>query len=485
MKQYAVPFAALCFSGLALLGCSDNNSDTNPQPAPAGSDSTDGIAGVWQNDQHVLVLESNGDLYLPTDNSLQGLRWEQQDDTLTFDYLDNREQRVTQASATGLQQDDTLTLTRAPAATTETADPEAPAPDADAEAETETEAETESTNEEATPSLFNGDYQRANQAVGHISGTVTRPEDSELPDNAVLTVALLNSQIDPDAAGAQPVAKRLIRLDKDSPTLPFRLYYLPDDLKADHDYQIISQILADGGLFYQSDAVTLERNPQGFADVTLPLTAVMTDSETLRGAITRGKPGQDRDTFTLCNSDRRLLIRGPQSDDLLSAYDKGIRYPQQPRVATVSGLVRKVPGSQEGSTEAALIVESFNLEPGMENCQLPTAELTHTRWQLTHLGPDRIILGSAAQVPFLTFNDDGKVKGHGSCNSLNGGYQRDDQQLALSDLASTRKACPTSTIEGRYLDALKASDHFRIDGELLTLFDKDDEAVASFQAIYL
>ena len=142
MKQYAVPFAALCFSGLALLGCSDNNSDPKPQPAPAGSDSTDGIAGVWQNDQHVLVLESNGDLYLPTDNSLQGLRWEQQDDTLTFDYLDNREQRVTQANATGLQQDDTLTLTRAPAApqssdTTETADPEAPAPDAEAEAETE------------------------------------------------------------------------------------------------------------------------------------------------------------------------------------------------------------------------------------------------------------------------------------------------------------------------------------------------------------
>ena len=482
MKQYAVPFAALCFSGLALLGCSDND---NTQAAPAGSDkSANGIAGVWQNDQHVLVLEANGDLYLPKDNSLQGLRWEQQDDTLTFNYLDNREQRVTQASATGLQQDDTLTLTRAPAtpqssATTETADPEAPAPDA------ETEAETESANDEATPSLFNGDYQRANQAVGHISGTVTRPEDSELPDNAVLTVALLNSQIDPDAAGAQPVAKRLIRLDKDSPTLPFRLYYLPDDLKADHDYQIISQILADGGLFYQSDAITLERNPQGFADVTLPLTAVMTDSETLRGAITRGKPGQDRDTFTLCNSDRRLLIRGPQSDDLLSAYDKGIRYPQQPRVATVSGLVRKVPGSQEGSTEAALIVESFNLEPGMENCQLPTAELTHTRWQLTHLETDRIILGSAAQVPFLTFNDDGKVKGHGSCNSLSGAYQRDGQQLALSDLASTRKACPTSAIENRYLDALKASDHFRIDGELLTLFDKDDEAVASFQSIYL
>ena len=482
MKQYAVPFAALCFSGLALMGCSDN-SDNQPQPAPAGSDNSNGIAGVWQNDQQVLVLEANGDLYLPANTSLQGLHWEQQDDTLTFNYLDNREQRVTQATATGLQQGDTLTLTRPTATTgdntTETTNSETAETDADAV----TNAEPPNTG--ADPSLFSGDYQRANQAVAHISGTATRPQDSDLPDKAVLTVALLNSQIDKDAAGTQPVAKRLIRLDENATSLPFRLYYLPDDLKADHEYQIFSQILADGGLFYQSDAVTLTRNKHGFDDVTLPLTEVMTDSETLRGAITRGKPGQDRDTFTLCNSDRRLLIRGPQSDDLLAAYDNGIRYPQQPRVATVSGLVRKVPGSQEGSTEAALIVESFNLEAGMENCQLPTAELTHTRWQLTHLGADRIILGSAAQVPFLTFNDDSKVKGHGSCNNLNGSYQRNDPQLALSDLATTRKACPTSAIESRYLDALKTSDHFRIDGELLTLFDKDDEAVASFQAIYL
>lgn len=476
MKQYAVPFAALCFSGLALLGCSDND---NTQAAPAGNDNANGITGVWQNEHQVLVLEAGGDLYLPMDNNLQGLRWQQQDDTLTFHYLDNQEQRVTLATATGQQHDDTLTLSSAAPSQEDsqatTGDDETTKPSADAQTD----------NEDAAPLLFHGDYQRANNAVAHISGTATRSQDSELPDNAVLTVALLDNQIETGTPGAQLVAKRLIRLDEDTDTMPFRLYYLPDNLKADHEYQIISQILADGGLFYQSDAITLKRKKHGFADVTLPLTEVMTDSETLRGAITRGKPGQHRDTFTLCNSDRRLLIRGPQSDDLLTAYDNGIRYPQQPRVATVSGLVRKVPGTQEGSTEATLIVESFNLEPGMENCQLPTAELTHTRWQLTHLETDRIILGSAAQVPFLTFNDDSKVKGHGSCNSLNGSYQRDGQQLALPDLATTRKACPTSAIENRYLDALKASDHFRIDGELLTLFDKDDEAVASFQAIYL
>ncbi len=107
MKQYAVPFAALCFSGLALLGCSDND---ETQPAPAGSDTnTNGIAGVWQSEQQVLVLEASGDLYLPADTNLQGLRWEKQDDSLTFHYLDNREKQVTEATATGLQQGDSLT----------------------------------------------------------------------------------------------------------------------------------------------------------------------------------------------------------------------------------------------------------------------------------------------------------------------------------------------------------------------------------------
>ena len=59
------------------------------------------------------MLEAGGDLYLPMDNNLQGLRWQQQDDTLTFHYLDNQEQRVTLATATGQQHDDTLTLSSA------------------------------------------------------------------------------------------------------------------------------------------------------------------------------------------------------------------------------------------------------------------------------------------------------------------------------------------------------------------------------------
>ncbi|EUC71067.1 hypothetical protein Y017_08885 [Alcanivorax sp. 97CO-5] len=482
MKQYAVPFAALCFSGLALLGCSDND---NNQPSSAGSDSnsTDGIAGVWQSDQQVLVLEANGDLYLPADTNLQGLRWEQQEDNFTFHYLDNREKKVTEATASGQQQDDLLTLTPTTSSPSNLKEANSENTNENTE-ESGSDIDEETDNASSSP-LFSGDYQRANLAVAHISGTATRPQNSELPDNAVLTVALLDNQINTSDPTAQLISKRLIRLDEDKTDVPFRLYYLPEDLKTDHEYQIISQIVADGGLFYQSDAVTLKGNKQGFADIILPLNEVMTDSETLRGAITRGKPGQHRDIFTLCNSDQQLLIRGPQSGDLLSAYDNAIRYPQQPRVAIVSGLVRKVPGQQANSTETALIVESFELETGMDNCQLPTAELINTRWQLTHLGEDRIILGNSAHVPTLTFNAEGNVKGHGSCNSLSGNYLLDDHQLALSDLATTRKACSTSVIEDLFFKAIKASDHFRIDGEWLTLFDEKDEPLASFQTVYL
>ncbi len=58
-------------------------------------------------------------------------------------------------------------------------------------------------------------------------------------------------------------------------------------------------------------------------------------------------------------------------------------------MATISGLLRKVPGEQEGSIQSGIIVESFSLESGYDDCRLPSAELTNTRWQLSALGVTR------------------------------------------------------------------------------------------------
>jgi len=447
MKQLAV----FCLTGLALLGCSDNGSDNDSSPPaspPATQDTSNPLVGAWQNGEQILVLEENGDFYLPADNQRQGLTWENDDGTFTFRYLDNSRLAVETQSGNGEQQQDTLSLS-----------PSAP---------------TTGEDEPAQSPVFNGDYQRANDAVGHLSGKVELPEDSELPDKAVLTVSLLTSDDD-------TVIRRLIPLTSDALSQSFRLYYPATSVNADSAYQVTSQILADGGLFFQSEPTPLEFKRGQFADITLPLSAVMTASETLRGALVYQ---YGTTSLILCNSDRRLQLAGPQRDDLIDAFEAAREYPLQPRVATVSGLLRKVPGAQEGSTQNGVIVESYSLESGDDNCRLPGAELTNTRWQLSALG-DEIIDANSEQQPYLTLDNDGKVHGHAGCNGLNGSYQHNGDALSFGAIATTRKACPDMEGEQAFLQALKAASGYRIDGELLTLFDDNDQPLAGFQAIAL
>ena len=443
MKQFVV----LCLTGLALLGCSDNDSRTPPISSPATSDTSNPLVGAWQNGEQTLVLEENGDFYLPADNQRQGLSWENTDGTFTFRYLDNSRLAVETQSARGEQQQDTLSLSPATPSTGEQEQTDSP--------------------------LFTGDYQRANSAVGHLSGKVELPEDSELPDKAVLTVSLLTSN-------DEAVIRRLIPLTSDALSQPFRLYYPASAVNADSDYQVRSQILADGGLFFQSEPTPLDFTRGQFADITLPLSAVMTASETLRGALVYQ---YGTTSLILCNSDRRLQLAGPQRDDLIDAYEAAREYPLQPRVTTVSGLLRKVPGEQEGSTQSGVIVESFSLESGYDDCRLPGAELTNTRWQLSALGDKT--LDASQQQPYLTLDGEGNVHGNAGCNGLNGSYQLNDDTLSFGTIATTRKACPDMAGEQAFLQALKAASSFRIDGELLTLFDDNNQPLAGFQAIAL
>ena len=442
MKQFAV----LCLTSLTLLACSDN--DSTPVSPPATQETGNPLVGAWQNGEQILVLEENGDFYLPADEQRQGLTWENNDGTFTFRYLDNSRLAVETQSGKGEQQQDILSLSPSTPATGEAEPAESP--------------------------LFNGDYQRANNTVGHLSGKVELPEDSELPDKAVLTVSLLTPSND-------TVIRRLIPLTNDALSQPFRLYYPANSVNAESNYQVSSQILADGGLFFQSESTPLVFSRGQFADITLPLSAVMTASETLRGALVYQ---YGTTSLILCNSDRRLQLAGPQRDDLIDAFEAAREYPLQPRVATVSGLLRKVPGAQEGSTQNGIIVESYSLENGSDNCRLPGAELTNTRWQLSALGDD-ILDADGEQSPYLTLDSEGKVLGHAGCNGLNGSYQQDGETLSFGPIATTRKACPEMEGEQAFLQALKATSRFRIDGELLTLFDDNNQPLAGFQAIAL
>ena len=452
MKQYAL---ILLSAALALSGCGDSEPATSAPATQANSDHP--LSGVWVQGEQVLVLESNGDFYLPNDPLRQGLSWAQQGRQFTFRYLDSNALSVEQQRLDGQQQGETLSL-RAPQA-------EAPADISAADS-----AQTQS----STP-LFAGDFERDNGVVGYLSGQVQLPNNADLPGQAVLTVALL--------ADDDIVLRRVIRLHGDGNHYPFRLYYPASAVEADKHYQISSQILAGGGIYYQSQNTDLTRNGHRFETLTLPLDPVMNDSETLRGALVWQ---QDKPAFILCNSDQRLQVSGPQGPALLQDVRKDMAYPQQPRIATVSGVRRNIPGDQEGTTQAAVAVESYTLESAdtATDCQIPAAQLTNTRWRLTHMGNQALDNKAETAVPHLTFTAE-QARGNGGCNTFQGGYQQAGTALHFSSLTSTERACPTLETEQAFFAALGNSDHYRIDGELLTLFDSENQAVASFMAVYL
>ena len=458
MKQYAL---ILLSAALSLTGCGDNESAT---PAPATeADSTTPASGVWVQEEQVLVLESNGDFYLPSDPLRQGLSWEQDGGRFTFRYLDSNALSVEQRTLDGRQQDDSLTLEAVAVAT-----------DADADADADSNAAPENEEQDNVP-LFAGTFQRDSRAVGYLEGAVALPDSAELPQQAVLTVSLLS--------GGDVVLRRVIRLNGDGTRYPFRLYYPADAVDTEKAYQISTQILAGGGIFYQSELTDLSRDGQQFNSITLPLDPVMNDSETLRGALIWQ---QDTPVLVLCNSDQRLQIAGPQGKPMIKEVRQQAAYPQQPRVTTVSGVRRKIPGEQEGSTQAAVAVESYTLAaPGeLTDCQFPSAELTNTRWVLSHLGNEPVALEDAGKPPFLVLNDS-QAKGNGACNSFQGSYQLQDDRLAFQNMASTEMACPALDTEQAFYRALEQSTRYRIDGELLTLFGDDEQPLASFQALYL
>lgn len=70
----------------------------------------------------------------------------------------------------------------------------------------------------------------------------------------------------------------------------------------------------------------------------------------------------------------------------------------------------------------------------------------------------------------------------GACNRLMGTYQLgENRALTVSQLASTRMACPGMEREQTYMDALTATTHYEMDGPMLMLLS-DGELRAVFQA---
>ena len=82
----------------------------------------------------------------------------------------------------------------------------------------------------------------------------------------------------------------------------------------------------------------------------------------------------------------------------------------------------------------------------------------------------------------LEFNN-GKITGNAACNSYFGSYSTNGNQVMISEVASTRKACTPAimTLEDDYFVALQAAASYKITGDTLELMNNAGKTTLKYQ----
>lgn len=104
-------------------------------------------------------------------------------------------------------------------------------------------------------------------------------------------------------------------------------------------------------------------------------------------------------------------------------------------------------------------------------------------WALSKLNGEKIEASNEGEPVHFMLNKDGsKVSGYAGCNQIMGSYETSgDTELKFRDIASTRRSCPDqNNNEKDFLEALRNTTSYKLDGKKLSLLNADDKTIAVF-----
>ncbi len=199
----------------------------------------------------------------------------------------------------------------------------------------------------------------------------------------------------------------------------------------------------------------------------------------------------DAALFDECLTGRRLPVAFVADNialerDYLELLEATGREPGEPVLAELAGRVSRLPPMEgDGLVPMLEPLRFIALHPD-ESCAPPLTQalLGGPEWQLSGLGDTAIELAEDQRRPNLVFSlDDLRITGFGGCNRLLGGFATHGEQLRFSRTASTMMACPVGMdLEQALLEALKATDRYRVLGHHLDLYASDGTPLARFTA---
>jgi len=198
----------------------------------------------------------------------------------------------------------------------------------------------------------------------------------------------------------------------------------------------------------------------------------------------------DAALFEECLSGRRFHVAMEADNIALErAYLEAQRQPGEALLVSLQGRIAERPAMEGGALVLTVVPEHFiGVWPG-ETCgaRKTTSELLNTRWKLTRLGDEPVVMAENQREPHLLLrSQDNRVSGFGGCNNFNGSYEIDGQSITFSLMAATMMACSHGAdTERAFLAALGKATTFRKTTHHLELLDADGEVVARFEATEL
>lgn len=138
---------------------------------------------------------------------------------------------------------------------------------------------------------------------------------------------------------------------------------------------------------------------------------------------------------------------------------------------------------EEGNRITGDLAEHYMLKKVNGESLTPSA-ITETYWKLVVIdGKPVATPDGGKEVYFTLFPEENSIRGFAGCNGFGGGYNMEgNNQIAFSQLFSTKMACPNLDTENEFMKALEATRSFKIENNALWLIDASQNPIAKFEA---
>ena len=104
--------------------------------------------------------------------------------------------------------------------------------------------------------------------------------------------------------------------------------------------------------------------------------------------------------------------------------------------------------------------------------------LKNTKWELKSLNKKDI--KKVEKVAIINFEKENKVFGNLGCNSFFGKVDIKPNNINISKVGSTMMMCSDMSVERDYMEVLDTVTTYKIDGNSLIFFDKNNKEIARF-----